>query len=61
MHINHALQYVQAYMNRFATKERLLRPPRDEDFARIHKGGPNGHKSAAASRYWLLVSEQLKN
>ncbi len=47
-------------MNRFATKERLLRKPKDEDLARIHKGGPNGHKSAAASRYWLLVSEQLK-
>ncbi len=51
---------LQAYVSRYATKEKLLRKPTNEDLARIHKGGPNGHKSALSARYWLLVSEQLK-
>ena len=33
---------IRAYVGRYATHSRLGHVPTDEDFARIHCGGPNG-------------------
>lgn len=46
---------VIAYMKRYATEKRLGRTPRYEDMARIHNGGPNGHKKSATDKYWNKV------
>lgn len=52
-------QIVRAYMARYATQKRLGRSPTYEDIARIHNGGPNGHKKAATDGYWLKVKKEL--
>lgn len=44
-----------AYMQRYATEERLGHPPTNEDFARIHNGGPNGFKKPQTEKYWRKV------
>ena len=46
-------------MKKHATKEKLFRPVKDEDIARIHWRGPNGHKSLDAERFWKLVKDKL--
>ena len=45
----------RAYMDRYATEERLGRPVTFEDIARIHNGGPNGYKKKSTLRYWEKV------
>lgn len=55
-----AEQIVRAYMARYATQKRLGRSPTYEDIARIHNGGPNGHKKAATDSYWLKVKKKLE-
>ena len=50
---------VVAYLNRYATEKRLGRMPRYEDMARIHNGGPNGHKKSATNKYWNKVNREL--
>ena len=46
---------IRAYMNRYATLERLGSKPYNQDFARIHKGGPNGWDSKDTLSYWAKV------
>lgn len=56
----YAERVVQAYMDRYATERRLGHEPTDEDIARIHNGGPNGHKKKATVSYWNKVKEILE-
>jgi len=52
-----AIQIFEAYMARYATKERLGREPTIEDIARIHNGGPNGYKKPSTDKYWKKVKK----
>jgi len=54
-----AVAIFMAYMDRYATEERLGRKPTAEDIARIHNGGPNGYKKSSTDAYWAKVKEQL--
>jgi len=55
----YADRIVRAYMDRYATERRLGRPVTIEDIARIHNGGPNGHKKKATLKYWEKVKKEL--
>lgn len=50
-----------AYMRRYATAKRLGHVPTDEDFARIHNGGPNGWKNSSTLGYWHKVQAALNS
>ena len=50
-----------AYMARYATPKRLGHNPTNEDFARIHNGGPNGWKNSATLGYWQKVQAALNS
>lgn len=56
---NYADGVVRAYMKRYATEKRLKREVTQEDIARIHNGGPNGHKKKATLKYWAKVKKLL--
>lgn len=45
---------VRAYMSRYAPDKAT-----DEQIARIHNGGPTGHKKAATAAYWEKVKQEL--
>ena len=49
--LDYATRVMRAYMARYATAARLGRPVTPEDIARIHNGGPNGHKKKATLAY----------
>lgn len=53
--LDYSKQVFRAYMRRFA--------PRGDwqAIARIHNGGPRGHRKAATRKYWLRVQKSLKN
>ena len=55
---------VRGYMDRYATKRRLGRAPTPQDIARIHNGGPNGHKKRAtlkyAERFMVYYNEYIR-
>jgi hypothetical protein len=46
-----------AYMDRYATAERLGHEPTIEDIARIHNGGPDGYKKSSTDKYWEKVKK----
>ena len=48
------------YINHYATKARLGRPPTDEDRARIWNGGPSGWKKKSTKSYWRKVVRYKK-
>ena len=50
-----------AYMSRYATEARLGHAPTDEDFARIHNGGPNGWRNSETLKYWYKVQAILNS
>ena len=52
-------EVIDAYVHRYATPSRLGREPTDEDFARIHHGGPNGWNSPSTRKYWSQVSTAM--
>lgn len=54
---DYAVKVVTAYMNRFAPY--YVRARNKEALARIHNGGPNGHKHGATKKYWLKVRKHL--
>lgn len=56
---DYADRVVRAYMDRYATAKRLGRTVTQEDIARIHNGGPNGHKKSATVKYWKKVQKVL--
>ena len=51
----YAERVVRAYMKRYAPKDATMK-----DMARIHNGGPRGHKKWATCVYWAKVSKVLK-
>lgn len=53
-------EIVRAYMNRYATEERLGRPVTLEDVCRIHNGGPNGYKRSSTDDYWNKCQDVAK-
>lgn len=50
-----------AYMNIYANSKQLKRKPSFEDMARIHNGGPNGHRMKATLGYWKSVSKYYQS
>ncbi len=54
--ISYSEEVIMTYMCRYATEQRLGRPPTDEDIARIHNGGPNGFMNSSTDVYWNAVS-----
>ena len=56
---DYAHEIVIAYMNRYATENRLKRPVTFEDIARIHNGGPNGYRKESTKKYWTKVANIL--
>ena len=48
-------------MDRYGTESRLGHSPTDEDMARMHNGGPNGHKNKATEKYWDKVKKEMGN
>ena len=51
----YARKVVRAYMKRYAP-----RGASDETMARIHNGGPRGHRKKSTLPYWEKVKRQLK-
>ena len=49
-----------AYMDRYATEERIGREVTAEDIARIHNGGPNGWNNPNTELYWSKVKNRLE-
>jgi len=56
---DYAERIMLLYWKRYATERRLGRSPTFEDLARIHNGGPNGHRRGATIPYWEKVQKQL--
>lgn len=54
-----SIEIFTAYMDRYATKERLGRTPTVEDVVRIHNGGPNGYKKDSTLPYLTKFNNQL--
>lgn len=54
-----AVAIMNAYMQRYATPQRLLRDVTAEDIARIHNGGPQGHVKESTTLYWKKVQAEL--
>ena len=57
----YARKIVLAYWDKYATKKRLGHEPTDEDRARIHNGGPSGHKKSSTVKYWNKVKKELND
>ena len=54
-----SIEIFMAYMDRYATKERLGRTPTVEDIVRIHNGGPDGYKKDSTLPYLTKFNNQL--
>ena len=52
---------IYAYWDRYATEKRLGRPVTDEDRARMHNGGPKGHKKTSTIKYWNKIQNELRD
>jgi len=51
----YAREVIKAYMARYAPKGASW-----EDMARIHNGGPKGHRKSSTKAYWAKVQAKLK-
>jgi len=51
---DYARRVVRAYLRRYGTSDSTL-----EQLARIHNGGPKGHKKSATLKYWVKVKKEL--
>lgn len=49
----YARKIVIAYLDRYA------KTATNEEMARIHNGGPRGHKKSATLKYWLKIKQKL--
>lgn len=56
---DYARRVVLAYWYRYATKKRIG-DVTAEKLARIHNGGPNGHKREITIKYWNKVKNELQ-
>lgn len=54
---HYSVQVVRAYLNRYA--KAAVQDYDMETLARIHNGGPTGHKKAATKVYWDKVEKAL--
>lgn len=55
-------EVIRSYMGRYATRERLGHwPPTNEDIARLHNGGLDGHLEIDTLKYWNKVKKCLEN
>lgn len=52
---HYAERIVRAYLRRYGTSNSTL-----EQLARIHNGGPDGHKQRETLKYWAKVKKELK-
>lgn len=52
-----AKRVVSAYLNRYAPK--AVAKNDFKTLARVHNGGPNGHKVAATVKYWSKIEQNL--
>lgn len=52
--LEYSKKVVKAYLARWAPEGATM-----ETLARIHNGGPSGHKKAATEKYWKKVQEKL--
>jgi len=52
--LEYSKKVVKAYLTRWAPEGATM-----ETLARIHNGGPSGHKKAATEKYWKKVREKL--
>ena len=50
---------IYCYMKRYATPQRLGRQPTIEDWARLHVGGPQGHRKRATQPHWNKMKKLL--
>ena len=57
--IEYSEKVLTAYVSNYAIANRLGHPPTDEDYARIHHGGPNGSSSSTTLEYWRKVSQAM--
>jgi hypothetical protein len=57
----YAEKCILAYWDRYATEKRLDRPVTDKDRARMHNGGPNGHKKTSTIKYWNKIKKELND
>lgn len=46
---------IRAYWSRYAPKGATV-----EQLARIHNGGPSGHKRASTAKYWKKIAKEMK-
>jgi len=46
-------------MKRYATPQRLERQPTVEDWARLHVGGPQGHRKRETQPHWNKMKKLL--
>lgn len=53
---DYAKRVVIAYLSRYAPKNATA-----EDLARIHNGGPSGHKKSKTKKYWIKVQKEINN
>lgn len=51
---------VEIYIGHYATPRRIGGMDPTEAAARIHNGGPNGHRKAATIEYWHKVRKGLR-
>lgn len=51
----YAREIIKAYMDRYAPDGATW-----EDLARIHNGGPKGHRRNSTKAYWVKVQKHLK-
>lgn len=51
----YARKVVRAYLTRYGGKN-----VSDETAARLHNGGPKGHKKSATLKYWRKIQKHLK-
>lgn len=54
---NYSLKIVKSYLQRYAKE--AVRLGDAEKLARIHNGGPQGHKKSATKNYWQKVEKVL--
>lgn len=54
---DYAVKVVRAYMRRYAAE--FIRKGDWESVARIHNGGPSGHRKSATDKYWRKVTKHL--
>lgn len=52
---------INAYMARYGTRCTGGRTPTDEDYARIHNGGPKGCQKKSTLPYWYKVQSCMNS